>query len=70
MRTVKSMNALTHEHFSQWLESYGKANRENDPTASADLFTDDAHYYETPFAQPLIGREAIYWYWDNGAQTL
>lgn len=64
------MNALTRGHFDQWLEAYGKASQENDPEASADLFADDAHYCETPFEKPMIGREAIYQYWSQGAQNL
>ena len=64
------MNALTHEHFQHWLESYGRASAENDPHASANLFTKNAAYYETPFAEPMVGRDAILQYWDKGAQSL
>ena len=28
------------------------------------------NYYETPFSEPMIGKDAIYDYWDNGARTL
>lgn len=64
------MSALTHEHFRQWMEIYGRASAENDPRASANLFAENAAYYETPFAEPMIGREAIYDYWNKGAQDL
>lgn len=64
------MSVLTHEHLKQWLDSYGRASAENNPRASANLFAENAAYYETPFAEPLIGREAIYAYWNKGAQTL
>lgn len=64
------MNALTHEHFRQWMETYGRASAENDPCASANLFAENAAYYETPFVEPMIGREAIYDYWNKGAQNL
>ena len=64
------MNALIHEHFQQWMETYGKSSADNDPHASADLFAENAAYYETPFAEPMIGRKAIYEYWNNGAHTL
>lgn len=64
------MDTLTHEHFRRWLTVYGKASEENDPQASANLFTENAAYYETPFAEPLVGREAIHEYWNKGAQTL
>ena len=64
------MAALTIHQFGHWLEMYGKASKENDPQASADLFALDANYYETPFDEPLMGRDAIYQYWNKGAQTL
>ena len=64
------MKPLTQEVFQAWMESYGKASRENDPQASADLFARNAKYYETPFAEPMIGRDAIRKYWEIGAQTL
>ena len=64
------MHRLTREHFRRWLTLYGKASKENDPQASADLFALDAQYYESPFDEPMIGREAIFDYWNNGAQNL
>ena len=64
------MNTLTYEQFHHWLETSGKASRENDPQASANLFSLDAENYETPFAEPMIGRDAIYAYWDSGARRL
>lgn len=64
------MATITSENFQEWLESYGRASKENDPLASAELFAPDAEYYETPFAEPMVGRDAIYLYWDNGARTL
>jgi hypothetical protein len=64
------MNALTHERFRQWMETYGRASAENDPQTSANLFAENAAYYETPFAEPMIGRDAIYEYWNKGAKNL
>ena len=64
------MNALTRERFQQWMETYGRASVENDPYASANLFAENAAYYETLFAEPMVGREAIYEYWYKGAQDL
>ena len=64
------MYLLTHEYFHQWMESYGRTSEENDPRASANLFAQDAVYYENPFAEPIVGRDAIYDYWLQGAQTL
>ncbi len=64
------MRTLTHEHFRRWLAVYDKASEENDPQASADLFAEDARYYENPFDELMIGRDAIYEYWNKGAHTL
>jgi hypothetical protein len=64
------MIPLTHAAFNQWLAAYGQASADNDPLASARLFAEDARYCESPFDQPLIGRQAIYDYWAAGAQKL
>lgn len=61
------MSELTVEEFNDWLEAYGRAWRDGDPEAAAALFTPDARYEETPFDRPMVGREAIYRYWDEGA---
>jgi len=52
------------------MEGYGRASRENDPQASARLFSEDARYFENPFDEPILGREAIRAYWERGARTL
>ena len=62
------MKSLTQEVFQAWMESYVKASRENNPQASAESFAGNAKYYETPFDEPMIGRDAIYQYWSQGAQ--
>ena len=64
------MKTLTLDIFTTWLESYGRASQENDAKASSELFASDARYYETPFAEPIVGRQAIYHYWLKGARTL
>jgi len=64
------MKPVTLEIFNSWMETYGKASQENDPQASAELFTVNARYYETPFDEPMIGRKAIRKYWETGAKTL
>jgi ketosteroid isomerase-like protein len=61
---------VTHERFTAWMTEYGRASAENDPQASANLFAQDACYYESPFDEPVVGRDAIYEYWRKGAQTL
>lgn len=62
------MVALTNHQFRQWLEVYSLASRANDPRESSELFAQEAKYYETPFDEPMCGREAIYRYWEMGAQ--
>ena len=64
------MKTLALDSFDQWLAKYGQASQQNDAQASAELFAQDARYYESPFEEPLIGREAIYRYWRQGAETL
>lgn len=64
------MQTLTYENFRRWLTVYGKASEENDAKTSADLFAQEARYYESPFDEPMIGRAAIFAYWNEGAQTL
>jgi ketosteroid isomerase-like protein len=46
-----------------WLDRYGAAWRERDPDAAVALFTDEATYAETPFAEAMRGRDAIRDYW-------
>lgn len=64
------MASITLDGFKMWLDMYGTASRENDPKASTELFTRDAEYYETPFDDPMVGEEAIYQYWSEGAKNL
>jgi hypothetical protein len=69
-REERTVKPLTVDAFSQWMQIYGKSSEENDPQASANLFAQDAQYYESPFDEPMTGRDAIYTYWDKGAQRL
>jgi len=59
------MNELTLERFTAWMTEYGRASAENDPQASANLFAPDTRYYESPFDEPMVGRDAIYEYWNK-----
>ena len=59
------------ETMREWLESYRLAWEGRDTEAVVKLFTEDATYQETPFTQPMRGREAIREYWSRvvaGAQ--
>ncbi len=46
-----------------WLERYKHAWETKDPAAAAALFTEDAIYYETPYAEPFRGRTGVSEYW-------
>jgi ketosteroid isomerase-like protein len=46
-----------------WLERYRQAWEERDPDLAAALFTDDATYAETPFAEPFQGPDGVRNYW-------
>jgi len=50
---------LSRRDFQGWLQDYGAAWEGRNPEAAAKLFSDDAHYYWTPFEEPKEGREAI-----------
>lgn len=63
------MESLTLDRFKNWMDLYRKASEDSDLEAAADLFSQDAEYYETPFSDPIIGRKAIYRYWSEAAQA-
>jgi ketosteroid isomerase-like protein len=50
-----------------WLAAYGRAWEEQDSDSLVLLFTPNALYVEDPFVEPLIGRQAIHRYWEEGA---
>jgi ketosteroid isomerase-like protein len=49
--------------FESWLDAYKRAWETRDPEAAASLFTANATYQETPFEDPVRGREGIRDYW-------
>lgn len=54
---------MTEQELRTWLDAYGGAWETADPDAAMQLFTEDARYYETPFEEPLLGREGVRSYW-------
>jgi ketosteroid isomerase-like protein len=58
-------DALSERDLVRWLEAYGAAWEDRNAEAAAGLFTDDALYQETPFADPMRGRAAISAYWET-----
>jgi ketosteroid isomerase-like protein len=51
--------------FESWLDAYKRAWETRDPEAAANLFTEGATYQETPFEDPVRGREGIRDYWSD-----
>ncbi|MEE4302888.1 MAG: nuclear transport factor 2 family protein [Wenzhouxiangella sp.] len=58
------MNA---ESFEKWLQGYGECWETGNAHAITRFFSADARYYETPFDEPMVGRDAIRRYWEEGA---
>jgi ketosteroid isomerase-like protein len=59
------MSELTIGSVKTWLDGYKHAWEEQDSDALVALFSEDAHYIETPFQAPMIGRPAIRAYWER-----
>lgn len=51
--------------FEEWLEGYKRAWEQMDADAAVELFAEDATYQETPFDEPMRGRDAIRSYWSD-----
>jgi uncharacterized protein (TIGR02246 family) len=55
--------------FESWLEAYGRAWRQKNPQAAANLFAEDGTYQVTLFVEAMRGRSAILAYWSQVART-
>lgn len=53
----------------RFLTCYKEAWETRNPDRAALLFTRDAHYWESPFNEPIVGREAIRAYWKGATGT-
>ncbi len=58
---------MTEQDVQRWLDEYGRAWEDGDPDQAVALFTGAAVYRETPFGDPLKGRQQIRKYWQEGA---
>jgi uncharacterized protein (TIGR02246 family) len=58
-----SAEPLDARALTDWLGRYEQAWESRDPQAAGRIFTQDALYYETPYAEPFRGREGIAEYW-------
>jgi nuclear transport factor 2 (NTF2) superfamily protein len=54
---------LTAKDVKHFLTKYKEAWETRDPDLAAGLFTRDAKYHQHPFAEVIVGREAIHDYW-------
>jgi len=53
----------------RFLAQYKEAWETKNADLAALLFTRDAHYWESPFAEPIVGRDAIRAYWKGATDT-
>ncbi len=53
----------------KFLQDYARAWETRDADLAASLFTSDAIYQETPFGEPIVGRQAIRAYWENATKN-
>lgn len=60
---MKPTQTLENAALRRWLDDYGAAWERRDPDAAARLFTADASYRETPYAEPSRGRDGVREYW-------
>ena len=58
---------MNEQDVQNWLNEYGRAWVNGDPDHLVTLFFDTATYRETPFDDPMNGRDQIREYWQNGA---
>ena len=60
-----SAGSLSEQDLASWLEAYGAAWEAKDAEAVTAIFTGDALYQETPYAEPFAGRDGIGDYWSS-----
>ena len=54
---------ISNEAVAIWLSNYVEAWKSYDPEAIGALFSEDVHYYYSPYSEPLEGREAVVANW-------
>ena len=58
---------MTEQEVQNWLDEYGRAWANGDPDQVMPLFSDTVTYQETPFDDPMRGRQEIREYWQKNA---
>ncbi|MBI1940851.1 MAG: nuclear transport factor 2 family protein [Acidobacteria bacterium] len=66
---AKRRSQLTAPTAKKFLATYREAWENRNAELAASLFTRDAHYWETPFGEPIVGREGIFAYWKAATDT-
>lgn len=56
---------MDHDDLADWINRYEHAWRSAGSDALADVFTDDAVYRHSPYADPVVGRTAIAELWES-----
>ncbi|HET7690581.1 MAG TPA: nuclear transport factor 2 family protein [Nocardioidaceae bacterium] len=59
---------MTRERVEQWVAEYERLWRSQDPDNLGSLFTDDATYRTSPWAQPISGLPALQTFWAEGSE--
>ena len=67
-RQVKGRSRLNVATARKFLSGYKEAWETRNAELAANLFTRDAHYWETPFGEPIVGREGIATYWKKATE--
>ena len=60
---------MDRKSFEDWLEAYGRAWRERNAQAAAELYAEDGTYQVTPSVESMRGRPAIFEYWSHVAES-
>jgi uncharacterized protein (TIGR02246 family) len=58
-----SAEPIDEKALTDWLHRYEQAWETRDAQAASSIFSEDALYYETPYAEPFRGRQGIADYW-------
>ena len=53
----------------EWITAYGRAWREKNAAAAAQLFAEQSIYRDDPFGQPYVGRDGVQTYWSGVTAT-
>jgi hypothetical protein len=60
---------ISREEVADWLNMYVAAWKSYDPQEIGELFSEDARYYYSPYADPVRGRDAIVANWLENRDT-